>query len=123
LLALDRPPETAGLLGVSAFCGDGAQLGRGKHCAPAVTEAQGELEAAERVTFGGIEISALALEFGGGELSALPPSPVNLAGDRGAFKGEFDRAGEIALSVGLLREVSEYLCLAARQAELPERTE
>jgi GNAT superfamily N-acetyltransferase len=58
LFALDRPPETAGLLGVPAFCGDDGELGRGKHCAPTVTEAQGELEAAERMTFGGIEISA-----------------------------------------------------------------
>jgi hypothetical protein len=55
------------------------------------------------VTFGGLEISALALEFGGGELSALPPFPVDLAGDRGAFEGEFDRARKIALSVGRAR--------------------
>jgi hypothetical protein len=124
LFALDRPPETAGLLGVPALCGDDGKLGRCKHCAPTVAEAQGKLEAAERVTFGGIEISALALEFGGGgELPALPQSPVNLVGDRGALKCEFDRPREIALSVGLLREVSEYLGLAARQAELAKCTE
>src|SRR5436190_23309966 len=110
----DSPPPNRSLYSVRAS----------KQCAPTVTEAQGELEAAERMTFGGIEISALALEFGGGgELSALPPSPVNLVGDRGALKGEFDRAREIALFVGFLREVSQYLCLAARQAELPECTE
>jgi hypothetical protein len=86
LVAFDRPPETAGLLGVPAFCGDDGKLGCGKDCAPTVTEAQRELEAAERMTFGGIEISALALEFGGGgELPALPPSPVDLVGDRGAL--------------------------------------
>ena len=76
------------------------------------------------MTFGGIEISALALEFGGtSELSALPPCPADLVGNRGALKGELDRAREVALSVGLLREVSEYLGLAARQAELPKYTE
>jgi hypothetical protein len=29
LFALDRPPETAGLLGVPAFCGDDGKLGCG----------------------------------------------------------------------------------------------
>jgi hypothetical protein len=55
--------------------------------------------------------------------TALPPCPANLVRDRGALKCELDRAREIALSVGLLREVSEYLGLAARQAELPKCTE
>src|SRR4051794_21091319 len=122
--ALDCSPDTPCPLGVTVFCGDDSKLGRGKHYAPTVTEAQGEIETAECVTFGGIEISALALELGGiGELSALPPCPANLVGDGGALERELDRAREIALSVGLLREVSEYLCLTARQAELPECTE
>src|SRR5947199_384339 len=57
------------------------------------------------------------------ELSALPPCPANLVGDGGALERELDRAREIAFFVGPLSEVSEYLRLAARQAELPECTE
>jgi hypothetical protein len=106
------------------ICSDDGKLGRGMHYAPAVTETQGELECAERMTFGGIELSQLAFKRGGAvELSALPPCPANLLRDGGALKGELDRVREIAFCVGLLGEVSECLCLATREAELPERTE
>jgi hypothetical protein len=72
----------------------------------------------------GIESSALELELGGPrELSTLPPCPADLVGYRGALEPELDRAREIALSMGLLREVCEYLGLTATQAELPECTE
>src|SRR5207302_5324067 len=42
--ALDCSPDTPCPLGVPVFCGDDSKLGRGKHYAPTVTEAQGEIE-------------------------------------------------------------------------------
>ena len=118
------PPETAGLLGVPAFGGDDSEPGSGEHDAATIAEPQREAERGEGVTFGGIKVPVLLLELGGTvELSAFPPCPIDLVGDGGALERELDRAREIALSVGLLREVSEYLRLAARQAELLEGDE
>src|SRR4029077_11388093 len=111
-------------LGVAAFCGDTGKPGCGEQDASPVTEAYGELEAADRQIFGAIEISAFALELGGtGELSALPPGPANLVGDRGALERELERARKIALFLVLDRQVPEHLGLTTREAQPPKRTE
>ena len=122
--ALDSAPKPPCPLGVPALHRQNRQLGGSGHHASPVTEGQGELQRPERMLLRGIEVAALAIELGGiAKLACLPPFPVHRVGDFGALERKLARERQIAVFVRLLRQVSEYLGLAARQAELPECTE
>jgi hypothetical protein len=114
--ALDSPPETPGPLGVSALHRRNRQLGGSEHQASPVSDVPGELQRPERMFLRGIEVAALALEPGGiAGLACLPPFPVHLVDDCGALERELDRERQMVFSVGLLRQVSEYLASPRRR--------